>query len=92
MWPATKRAKMRRAKTGSKATTMGEIDTLQMQEKAQDLGNQTNRKRASPDWWEEDEHGDCDYGDKKKQKTKHNTKPRACFHRRGLSGTTWTTL
>ena len=36
---------MRRAKTGSKATTMG-IDTLQMQEKAQDLGNQTNRRKG----------------------------------------------
>ena len=29
----------------------GKIDTLQMQEKAQDLGSQTNRRRASPDWW-----------------------------------------
>ena len=47
-----------------------EIDTLQMQKKAHDQGNQTNRRRASPDWWEEDEHGDCDDGDKKKQKIK----------------------
>ncbi len=46
----------------------GEIDALQMQEKAQGLGNQTNRIRASPDWWEEDEHGDCDDGDNTKQK------------------------
>ena len=46
----------------------GEIDALQMQEKAQDQGNQTSRRRASPDWWEEDEHGDCDEGDKKKPK------------------------
>jgi len=29
----------------------GNIDTLQMQEKAQDLGHQTNRRRASLDWW-----------------------------------------
>ena len=48
----------------------GEIDTLQMQEKAQDLGNQTNRRRASPDWWEEDEHGFlCEDGGKKHQTT-----------------------
>ena len=46
----------------------GDIETLQMQEQAQDLGNQTNRKRASPDWWEEDEHGDCDGGEKNQQK------------------------
>ena len=28
----------------------GEIDTFQMQEEAQDQGNQNNRRAASPDW------------------------------------------
>ena len=50
----------------------GEIDTLQMQQDEQDQGYQTNRRGASPDWWEEDEHGYCDGGDKKKQKYKKN--------------------
>ena len=58
----------------------GEIDMLQMQEKAQDPGNQTKRRRASPDWWEEDEHGDCNDGDKKNQKkNNHNNKQRGIF-------------
>ena len=46
----------------------GEIDTLQMHKKAQDQGTQTNHRRASPDWWEEDGHGYSDDGDKKMQK------------------------
>ena len=41
----------------------GNIDTIQMQEEAQDQGDQNNRRGASPDWWEEDDHGDCDGGD-----------------------------
>ena len=42
----------------------GEIDALQMQEDEQDQGYQTNRRGASPDSCEVDEHGDCDDGDK----------------------------
>ena len=45
----------------------GEIDTRQMQEEEQDQGYHTNRRGPSPDWLEEDEHGDCDDGDKKYQ-------------------------
>ena len=42
----------------------GNIDALQMQQDEQYQWYQTNNRGASPDWWEEAEHGDCDDGDK----------------------------
>ena len=51
-----------------------------MQEKVQDQGNQTNRRRARPHWQGEDEQGYCDGVDqKKKHSNNNNNKPRCIF-------------
>ena len=52
----------------------------QMQEKVQDQGNPTNRRRARPHWQGEDEQGDYDGVDqKKKHRKNNNSKPRGIF-------------
>ena len=55
----------------------GDTEVHQMQEKVQDQGDQTNRRRARPHWQGEDEQGDYDGVDqKKKHRKKKTNKPR----------------
>ena len=69
----------RTSQGGSKATTRGRSTRSGFNKTSKTEGIRPTADRASPDWWEEDEHGDCDDGDKKKQTNKNNNKPRGIF-------------
>ena len=68
--------------TGSKATTKGRSTRSRCKRRRRTKGIIPTADGASPDWWEEDEHGDCDDGDKEKQEHNNNNKPLGIFKQR----------